>query len=113
MQEEDLLLAERAFWGDFHFPSGGKRSFRLILTFPLGGNAVFAVFYLSAAAETRFSSISGFPQGGETQFSSILIFSLGRNAIFIVLKLSSVDDEYFLVFSYIHPRMTSYFACFP
>ena len=35
------LWGETRFSGNFDFPSGGKRSFRVILIFPLGGNAVF------------------------------------------------------------------------
>ena len=38
------LWGETQFSGDSGFPSRGKRSFWVILIFPLGGNAVFANF---------------------------------------------------------------------
>ena len=95
---------ETQFSGDFDFPSGGgKRSFRVVLAFPRLGNAVFAVFYLSAVAETHFSLFSIFRPWPKRSFSRFLFFGRGRNAVFAVFYLSAVAEMQFSLFSIFRP----------
>ena len=51
--------------------------FGAIFIFPPGGNAVFAVFYLSAAAEAQKLSSFNFPPGRKRSFSHFSLFIRG------------------------------------
>ena len=103
-----------------------KVYFRRFSSFSRGGNAVFAVFYSSAAAESRFSpfSVRRTPTKGcflpffidctptKRGFSRFLRFVDRRRAFFSVFRISSADNERFFAISAFRQPTTSVFLHF-
>ena len=78
----DLRLGGLAFGVFSVLRPWPKLSFRCFLSFGRGRNVIFAVFYLSAVAETRFLSFSFFRPWPKLSFYCFLPFRRGGNAFF-------------------------------
>ena len=90
-----------------------KADFQRFSIFSHGGNAVFAVFYSSAAAESRFSAFSArrTPTKGcfcrfllivplrKVVFRRFLLVVGVRKVVFCDFSISSADDEHLSAFS--------------
>ncbi len=73
-------------------PPWRKRRFCHFLYFRRGGSVDFAVFCISAVAETYFLPISAFPPWQKRRFYRFLHFVRGRNVDFAVFCISSVGE---------------------
>ena len=73
---------KRYFCCFFIFRPWPKRCFRRFSSFGRGRSVVFAVFHLSAVAETRKLGVFDFPPGRKRVFRLFLTFRRGGNAEF-------------------------------
>ena len=73
-------------------PPWRKRIFYRFPFFRRGGNVDFAMFCISAVAETYFLLISAFPPWQKRRFCHFLYFRRGRNVDFAVFCISSVGE---------------------
>ena len=84
-------------------PKFGKADFQCFPCFPMLGNAIFSVFYLSEGLEMRFLAFFIFPRGWKCGFWRFSSFRGVRNAIFGVFHLSEGSEMRFSAF-FVFPR---------
>ena len=93
-------MQSAAFFG---FPKCRKANFQCFPCFPMLGNAIFSVFYLSEGSEMRFSAFFIFPRGQKCDFQRFSSFRGVGNAVFGVFHLSEGLEMRFLAF-FVFPR---------
>ena len=110
----------------FTRPPRRKCNFCCFLLIRRGGNVIFAVFYPSAVAESRFSAffhfhpwmtgiflpLFRFHPRITNDFQCFSTFIHGWRAFFASFSLSSTDDEWFSAFFHLHPWMKGIFCLF-
>ena len=74
-------------------PPWRKRRFCRFLHFRRGGNVDFAIFCISAVAETYFLPFSVFPPRRKRRFCRFLHFRRGGNVIFRIFHSAEAADE--------------------
>ena len=99
-----LATAETLLLPFFVRPPRRKCSFCCFIAFSRGGNAVFLIFYFSAAAESHFSAFSHFHPWMTDGFLCFSRFVGRRRAYFRNFCVSSADDERFsAIFAFRRP----------